>query len=118
VYPLLIPSTVAPESLFERLRSSRGSSYWSSFRRVARATPAGVALEPLEESLTPLRVMLPSLMEVFLMFVVGGEPEASVGWFRVGVTTYSQWSERHLPQIELLSGNPSENLCPVRGGQL
>ena len=24
-YPLLIPSIVAPESLFERLRSSRGS---------------------------------------------------------------------------------------------
>jgi len=34
-YPLLIPSTVAPESLFEHLRSSRGSFRWSSFRWVA-----------------------------------------------------------------------------------
>jgi len=34
------------------------------------------------------------------------------------VSTYSRWSERHLPQIKLLAGNPSENLCPVRGGQL
>jgi len=40
-YPLLIPSTVAPESLFERLRSGRGSSYWSRFRGVVRATPRG-----------------------------------------------------------------------------
>jgi len=35
-----------------------------SFRGVARATPAGVAPEPLEESLTPSRVMLLFLMEV------------------------------------------------------
>jgi len=40
-YPLLIPSTVAPESLFECLRSGRGSSYWSRFRGVSRATPRG-----------------------------------------------------------------------------
>jgi len=38
-YPLLIPSTVAPEYLLERLCSSRGSSYWSRFR--GRATPRG-----------------------------------------------------------------------------
>jgi len=38
--------------------------------------------------------------------------------FRAGVSTYSRWSERHLPRIELLAGNPSENLCPVRRGQL
>jgi len=56
--------------------------------------------------------------EALLMFVVEGEPEASIGWFHIGVGTYSQRSERHLPQIELLAGNPSENLCPVRGGQL
>jgi len=117
-YPLLIPSTVAPESLFERLRSSRGSTYWSSFRGVARATPAGVAPEPLEESLTPSRVMLPNLMEALLMFITEEGLEASIGRFRVGVVTYSRSSERHLPQIELLSGNPRENLCPVRGGQL
>ena len=104
-----------PESLFERLRSSRGSFCWSSFRGFARATPAGVAPEPLEESLTPSRVMSPYLTEVLLMFVM---EEASIGWFRVGVVTYSLWSERHLPQVELLSGNPSENMCPVRGGQL
>ena len=54
--------------------------------------------------------------EALLMFDVEGEPEASIGWFRVRVATYSWWSERHLPQIELLAGYPSENLCPVRGG--
>ena len=52
------------------------------------------------------------------MFVMEEELEASIGWFCVGVVTYSRRSERHLPQMELLSGNPSENLCPVRGGQL
>jgi len=52
------------------------------------------------------------------MFVMEGEPEALIGRFRVEVATYPRWSERHLPQIELLAGNPSENLCPVRGGQL
>ena len=57
-------------------------------------------------------------VEALPMFVMEVEPEASIGWFRVGVATYSRWSERHLPQIELLAGNPSENLCPVRGGQL
>ena len=56
--------------------------------------------------------------EALLMFIIEGEPEASIGWFCVGVTTYSWWSECHLPQIELQVGNPSENLCPVRGGQL
>ena len=43
---------------------------------------------------------------------------ASIGWFRIGVVTYSRWSKRHLPQVELLLCDPSENLCPVRGGQL
>jgi len=57
------PSTVAPESLLERLRSSRGYFRRSSFRGVAQATPAGVAPEPLEESLAPSRVMLPFGME-------------------------------------------------------
>jgi len=65
-YPLLIPLIVAPVSLFERLRSSRGSVCLSSFCGVARATPAGVAPEPLEESLTPSRVMLPYLTEALL----------------------------------------------------
>ena len=81
-------------------------------------TPAAVAPEPLEESLTPSRVMLPYPMEALLMFVMEEELESSIGWFSVGVVTYSRWSERHLSQIELLSGNPSENLCPIRGGQL
>ena len=62
--------------------------------------------------------MLPYLTEALLMFVKEEGLEASIGWFRVGVVTYSRRSERHLPQVELLSGNPSENLCPVRGGQL
>jgi len=52
------------------------------------------------------------------MFVTEEELEYSTSWFSVGVATYSRWSERHLPQIELLSSNPSENLCPIRGGQL
>jgi len=62
--------------------------------------------------------MLLYLTEALLSFIVEEELEASIRWPRVGVVTYSRWSERHLPQIELLSGNPSENLCPVRGGQL
>jgi len=57
-------------------------------------------------------------MEALLMSIVEAEPEASIGLFRVGVATYSRWSERHLSPIEFLAGNPSENLCPVRGGQL
>jgi len=40
-YPLLICSTVASESLFERLRSSGGSFLWWSFCAGARATPRG-----------------------------------------------------------------------------
>ena len=52
------------------------------------------------------------------MSIVEGELKASIGLFRAGVATYSQWSERHPPQIELLAGNPSENPCPVRGGRL
>ena len=67
-YPFLIPSTVALESLFERLRSSRGSSCWSRFCGVARATPARVAPEPLEEFLTPSRAILSFLMGTLLIF--------------------------------------------------
>jgi hypothetical protein len=73
------------------------------------------ALEPLEEFVTPSRAYVAQSTEVLLTFVMEGESEASIGRFRVGVTTYSRWSERHLPQIELLAGNPSENLCPVEG---
>jgi len=40
-YPLLISSTVAPEPLFEHLRSSGGYILWSGFRGGARATPRG-----------------------------------------------------------------------------
>jgi len=40
-YPLLISSTVAPESLFERLRLSGGYILWLSFCGGARATPRG-----------------------------------------------------------------------------
>jgi len=49
------------------------------------------------------------------MSVMERESEASIGWFCIGVATYSRWSERHLPRIELLASNPSENLCPVEG---
>jgi len=72
----------------------------------------------LEESLTPLRVMWSYLTEALLVFVMEEELEALIGWFSVGFAMYSRWSERPLPQIELLSGNPSENLCPVRAGPL
>ena len=118
-YPLSTPSTIAPESLLERLRSSRGSFRWPILRGVARATPAGVAPEPLEESLTPFLVEMlstPFPSDGGLLWKGGSGP--FFGRFRIGVVTYSRWSERHLPQVELLSGGPSENLCPVRGGQL
>jgi len=62
--------------------------------------------------------MLPYLTETLLMSIMEEELEASISGFCVGVVTYSRRSERHLPQIELLSGNSSENLCSVRGGQL
>jgi len=52
------------------------------------------------------------------MSITEDELKAGIGLFRIGVTTYSRWSERHLPQIEFLAGNPSENPCPVRGGRL
>ena len=88
-------------------------------------TPVGVAPKPLEESLTPLRVMLPILVEMLstpfpfdggLLWKGGSGPY--FGRFHIVVVTYSRWSERHLPQVELQSGGPSENLCPVRGGLL
>jgi len=74
-----------PSLYLSALRSSRDSSCGSSFRGVARATPAGVAPEPLEESLTPSRVMLPYLMGTLLMSIMEEELEASIGWFCVGV---------------------------------
>jgi len=76
--------------------------------------PAGVAPEPLEEFVTASRVILPNLQKRSRC----PSWKASIGLFHAGVMTYSRWSERHLPQIELLAGNPSENLCPVRGGRL
>ena len=74
----------------------------------------GVTPEPLEEFLTPSRVVLPNLWKRSRC----PSWKASIGLFYAGVTTYSRWSERHLPQIELLAGNPSENPCPIRGGRL
>jgi len=76
--------------------------------------PAGVAPEPSEVFLTPLRVILPNLQKRSRY----PSWKALIGLFQAGVATYSRWSERRLPQIELLAGNPSENPCPVRGGRL
>ena len=82
---------------------------------VGRASdPTGVAPESLEESLVPSRAVLPNLRKRSRCQTW----KVLIGLFHSGVSTYSRWSERHLPQIELLAGNPSENLCPVRGGQL
>ena len=69
--------------------------------------PVGVASEPLEEFLTPSRVISPNLQE-----------RCRHLWWKVLIGSYSRQSERHPPQIELLTGSPSENLCPFRGGQL
>jgi len=80
----------------------------------ARERPRGVAPEPLEEFLSPSRVVLPNLRKRSRC----PSWKALIGLFYAGVSTYSRWSEGHLPRIELLAGNPSENLCPVRGGQL
>ena len=52
--------------------------------------------------------------EALSMSILEGELKALTGLFHTGVTTYSRWSERHLPEIEFLAGNPSENPCPVR----
>jgi len=95
---------------------------------------AGVAPEPLEEFLTPSRVILPNLQKRSRC----PSWKDLIGLFHAGVTTYSRWSERHLPQIELLAGNLPQiellaghlpqiellaghlpqNPCPVRGGRL
>jgi len=76
--------------------------------------PVGVAPEPSEEFLTHSRVILPNLRKRSRYPLW----KALIGSFYAGVSTYSRWSKRHPPQIELLAGNPSENLFPVRGGQL
>jgi len=57
-YPLLTPSIVAPEPLFEQLCSSKGSTGGRISLGVARATLVGVAPEALKESWTPLRAIL------------------------------------------------------------
>ena len=75
--------------------------------------PAGLAREPLEEFVTPSRIILPNLRKCSRYPL----QKVLIGSFYTGVSTYSRWSKRHPPQIELLAGNPSENLCPVRGGQ-
>jgi len=118
-YPLLTPSTVAPKSLFERLRSSRGS-------QIGRVSVGSRERPPRWWPPNPWRSFL--LLRGYVAFFDGSALDfpflrklsameeglrVSIGCFRVGVVTYSRWSERHLPQIELLSDNPSENLCPV-----
>jgi len=57
-YPLLTSSTVAPEPLFEHWGSNRGSFEGRVSMEVVRATPAGLAPEPLKGSWTPLRAIL------------------------------------------------------------
>ena len=68
--------------------------------------------------MTPSRVILLYLTEALLIVRHGRGARGFDRLVLVGIATYSRWSECHLPQIALLSGNPSENLCPVRGGQL
>jgi len=57
-HPLLITSTVAPESPFECWRSSGGCIFVVKFPWGRASDHAGVA--PLEEFLTPSRVILPN----------------------------------------------------------
>ena len=126
-YPLLTPSTVAPELLLGRLCSSRGSFVGQVSVGVPRATPMGVAPEPLEVFLTPSRAILPFLMELLsispfsksrLFWKRGFEPLLPVLPFRGRDRDVLPVERASSPRDELLSGNPSENLCPVRGGRL
>jgi len=57
------------------------------------SNPAGVAPEPLEEFLTPSRVILPNLRKCSRY----PSWKALIDSFFTGVSTYSRWSERHLP---------------------
>jgi hypothetical protein len=87
---------------------------WRFFRRlgfcrVVRETPAGVAPEPLEESLTPSSAIRFCLFE---------DSRALVGrffLFEARVVTYSRWSDRYLSLDESLLGNPSETRAPFEG---
>jgi len=63
--PLIDTLDSSPRFSTRALALEQTLSRWSSFRGFARATPAGLAAEPLEESLTPLRVTLIFLMELF-----------------------------------------------------
>jgi len=74
--------------------------------------PAGVAPGPLEEFFDSFEGYVTWSVKTLSMSIM------KIGLFCAGVATYSQWSERRLPETELQAGNPSENPCPVRGGRL
>jgi len=84
----------------------------------ARERPRGGSPQALGGVFYSFEGYIAQSAEALSMSIVEGELKALIGLFRTGVTTYSRWSERHLPQIEFLAGNPSENPCPVRGGRL
>jgi len=84
----------------------------------ARERPRGGSPRALRGVFDSFEGYIEQSAEALLISVAEGEPEALIGLFCAGVATYSRWSERRLPQIELLAGNPSENLCPVRGCRL
>jgi len=85
-YPLLIPSTVAPESPFERLRSSGGYIFVVEVPWGRASDPAGVAPEPLEEFLTPSRVISPNVQKRCRHMWW----KVLIGLFCAGVSTYSR----------------------------
>ena len=84
----------------------------------ARGRPHGGSPRALGGVFDSFEGYIAQFAEALLMSVAEGEPEALIGLFFAGVATYSWWSERGLPEIELLASNPSENPCPVRGGRL
>ena len=94
---------------------------------VARATPAGVAPEPLEESLTPSRAILLYFMGPLLIypfskrhFVLEGSfrPLSVVLTFLMLGSLLTADGASVIAQGVFLSGDPSENPCPIRGGWL
>jgi len=94
-YPLLTPSTVAPESLFERLRSKE-ALFVGRVSMGSREQPCGGSPRALGGVFDSFEGYVAQCAEALLMFVVEGGPKALISWFHVRVATYSRWSKRHL----------------------
>ena len=86
-YPLLISSTVAPEPLFERLRSSGGYIFLVGFLWGRASDPVGVAPEPLEGFFDPSEGYVTYSAETLSMSIM------NMGW-KPGLACFAQGLRR------------------------